>query len=416
MILAALLALHLFGMRLHASEPQAKVPLLAEAEALVNAKLDELRPQLLAAVIAELEKGVIEEPRRDEAGAGDGESPRPLVTTQDVTSAAFLGPGPGSAPPDRGALPGGATFSFNAGEQNSRATIRIASDSSGSKEEPVEAAKVRRFSTKSIALSSPFDKKNVTNVATLDGFANSTELRLDFSKWYVPGLRNPFGTEEYDSWCRLANAKDDCQSHEVKEGLQRIGLGHLFDEFRGLYLDPDRRRWSWGALLKVGHESFDYFGPELTKQDTSKVAWAAGAHFGWIPRHSKMFNLVGVEWQRSYVASRSTAACLASEDTVLSCVTGALAEPTEKNKHLVYWESRGTLPLYASPRSPERFEIGFALRATYDFRNDESGVDLPIYLLRNSEGALTGGVRLGWTSTDQFGFGIFVTSPLKVFQ
>ena len=43
-------------------------------------------------------------------------------------------------------------------------------------------------------------------------------------------------------------------------------------------------------------------------------------------------------------------------------------------------------------------KIGIAPRVTYDFEKDEIGFLMPIYLLRDSKGNLTGGASVGWQS------------------
>jgi hypothetical protein len=87
---------------------------------------------------------------------------------------------------------------------------------------------------------------------------------------------------------------------------------------------------------------------------------------------------------------------------VVTCAEGPVGPPSTVNRKLLSAEMRGNLGM-----------VGYGLRAAHDFESDTTGIDLPIYLLRNAEGALTGGVRLGWSSKDDVVVGIFLSSPFK---
>lgn len=54
---------------------------------------------------------------------------------------------------------------------------------------------------------------------------------------------------------------------------------------------------------------------------------------------------------------------------------------------------------------------------TYDAKSHVWGVDVPIYLIPNANGALIGGLDLGWTSyKNAFSVGVFVGVPFGVFR
>jgi hypothetical protein len=51
----------------------------------------------------------------------------------------------------------------------------------------------------------------------------------------------------------------------------------------------------------------------------------------------------------------------------------------------------------------------------YDFQKKVLGLQLPIYLVRNSDGQFTGGFRLGWRDdTHVLSASVFISKPLSV--
>ena len=62
--------------------------------------------------------------------------------------------------------------------------------------------------------------------------------------------------------------------------------------------------------------------------------------------------------------------------------------------------------------------LAFSLRGTHDFNNDNTGIDLPIFLVADQEGNLNGGIRLGWTNVDDdsdLNLGVFIGSNFNLF-
>lgn len=383
----------------------------AAVQALVEAKLEAIRPAIIAEVVAAV---------RADSGASPLAELQSVLPKDPGAALAARAQAPAfvsSGPVDRNSVGQGASFEISAGQENSRATIRVARMSSTSVlGRPGEDSRIRSI-TDAWSFSAPAEKSGPTNLATLDGFANASELKFERTVWNVKGIMNRPAREPeaYAAFCRDAGLEPRCESDKVRDALEKLGKKERLAEFEAFMDDPDLRVSSWGGKFKVGHQEFDYFDPMLAKADTTEIYWGAGAHYGWIPKHKDLLLQIGVDWQRSHTAAKTATACSVSDQPVLSCVTGALRAPTEKTKHLVYAEARGAIGKPSWLPGPGK-EMGISLRATHDFRNDESGVDLPIYLLQDTSGGFTGGVRVGWTSADQFGFGVFVGSALKIFE
>lgn len=301
-------------------------------------------------------------------------------------------------------------FQLSAGTDVKRASIRLGRERSLPWSNGGAA-----FDSIAVTASAPLGKPDggLINLATLDGFMNSTELAFTYSRWNVEGMRNPtlVGTDrlaQRDAICALAGIKTDqpCDFESVEQGLRNAGQEYLYPAYRALYWDQDETsRWTYGTTVRVGREVFDYFQPNLEKAKETEIPWGAKVYLGFVPRGTEAFIAFGAEWQQSYQADPPQTACTNSSDPILTCATGSLAAPSSKIKHIFTVEARGEL-----------LGVGMALKMSHDRRNDESGVDLPIYFIRNGGGQISGGIRAGWTSTDDFNFGVFVGTPLAILR
>jgi hypothetical protein len=389
----------------------------AEIQAMIEAMREDVRAEIRAEFEGERQNDPLSavtrlEPQIDGAQGPSEQSPaQPAAVEEETVPIAlaterFLGPA-AAAPMEHVGTSARSGFQLTAGTDTQRASLKVGRERSY--REPDDEIAI--FDSVALIASAPLAKPDtgLNNIATLDGFVNAAELSLTFSQWRVGGLRNPFGDEALiDRICLVAGIKLDeqCDDNLVKTGLTKAGRLDLYPAYRSAFWDPQpQRRWTWGGQLRVGEESFDYFNADLTKGRDSEIPWGVKAYFGFIPRGMPAFVAFGAEWQRSYQAIPPATACANSTNPVLSCVTGSLGPPREKTKHLLSIEARRELGDYA-----------VALKATHDLKNDESGVDLPIYLFRNEAGQFSGGVRAGWTSTDAFSFGVFVGTPFNILK
>ncbi|AVP97552.1 hypothetical protein C7S18_10245 [Ahniella affigens] len=323
---------------------------------------------------------------------------------------AFLMDG-SSAPLERENGPASTGLELLASTDDTRATFKYAAELSYAYQNGVKS-----FTTSALTLSAPLSEAadGITEIATLDGLANSTEIGVSFSRWYVKEIGEVFDIKTADAICKAAGIDTSvlgtpCDTAAVMEGLANEGKLDEYPRLKALFYDPSRWdreafRWTWGLSGRVGYESFDFFGPDLEEISSSENPWSVNGYFGWVPPNSTRFYSLGATIQNAYKPADEATACTNSEMPVLECVTGSLAAPTEKRKHLMYLEARGQVS-----------GIGYALRATHDLKSDASGLDLPIYLFKDPEGSLNAGIRLGWTSTDQGSVGLFIGSPFSLF-
>ena len=87
------------------------------------------------------------------------------------------------------------------------------------------------------------------------------------------------------------------------------------------------------------------------------------------------------------------------------CVSGRLGAPQNDWNRLLWVEARSAV-----------WRVPFSFRVTREFEDRETGIDMPIYLLHDPDGAFTGGIRFGWTSEDGADAGVFVGTGFDVFN
>jgi hypothetical protein len=327
--------------------------------------------------------------------------PNPAVSS----AAAMFFEKTGDSTIDRDAGNAQSKFEITATTESSKASINVSRDISAATNNGVGT-----FSSLSLALSAPVSKTgSTTNIATLDGFANSSTLTVGYHKFFVYGLRTPVmddGTLSpgFEAICAAAGInidKESCDSASVKAGLVKADRMDLYPTFVGYFFDPNALKWTYGAKATVGRESYDFFNAtSLASQKDQKGPWSLGAYAGLVPPLTNAFLSAGVEFQHAYMPRKAKVVCPSSTGaSQIQCVNGSIGAPQATDKHLVYADGRA--------------DLGFAaidLRVTHDFASGDNGVDLPIYLFRDTKSTWTGGLRLGWTNTDQFSLGIFVGS------
>jgi len=87
----------------------------------------------------------------------------------------------------------------------------------------------------------------------------------------------------------------------------------------------------------------------------------------------------------------------------LRCQNLTLGAPKQVQKQLLQLETRRYFPRALS---------AIGLRITQDFKNDVTGVELPVWVIRDRSGMLNGGVAVGWRSdSEEWTFSAFVGSP-----
>jgi hypothetical protein len=262
------------------------------------------------------------------------------------------------------------------------------------------------LATSNIRISAPIDdeENGFASFATLNALSSGFSVKLGRS-WRVTDVGFLFGLNrdpKFRELCRRSgqDPESSCDSEKIYVAAESDGA------LRTDLTDYARANYGWMQEYTIGIQgaraTFDYIAPDLSSASVDRNGWgmtvAAAFH---APGRNQLF-AVGADLQRLHKAGDTIIRCPPSNSVgPVTCVSGADGPPSRVTRKLLWGEARGAVG-----------PVAYSLRLTRDLELDETGVDLPIYFFRNAEGKLSGGVRLGWTSEQDFGAGIFISAPL----
>lgn len=376
-----------------------------KVEAIVNAEKTELEENTLLAEREEILSEILEEENLTDSDQ------IPLEVFFDKNSNSTL---------DREVRSPGAAIEVNASTTNSNVAFQIGqkiSSSFGGENQ------IGQFLTWSLRASSPLSNPDSTTVATLDGLANSTKLALNLNHFFLTGFKQlgePDNTEDQTEWnkiCTLAGVvTQPCSLLRIDQGLRNLDLSAnqreaIYLRAESLLYEADSWNFGYNLNAEVGYENFEFvdFATQESK-DQSEVPWSVGASFSVNPptKFPLLFKL-GFRYQEAFKAAGSQIVCPPSNGTdPVACNTGIFGGPSQRENLQLSFETRSILKGSA-----------LSLLVTHDFENDETGIDLPIYIVSDSKGNLNGGLRFGWTSIDDdddLSVGVFIGRSFKFFD
>jgi hypothetical protein len=117
----------------------------------------------------------------------------------------------------------------------------------------------------------------------------------------------------------------------------------------------------------------------------------------------------GYSHEETHTPAGTVSICSPIEMTgSLSCSNASLGAPQEKESEIIFGEVRWVLPQRRLAISP---------RVEFDTDESEWALRFPVYLVRNADGALTGGFAAGWTSTQSgMDLAVFVGKKFAFFD
>lgn len=262
-----------------------------------------------------------------------------------------------------------------------------------------------RQTTWELILSRPIkdDDKGAVDFATLDGL--SSGLRLDYRySWRhsnLGGLIEMTDSSAFDALCdRLVpGGSTSCSTSSIQKAL-----GEDSAEYRAF----KRQYYPWivehSFGLQAGYDTYRYLTPQLQKSSDSHQGYGASFETAFVSPSREWLFALGAKYQRGHESNDEVVLCPPGNGVdPVQCISGSLGAPSEATRKLLWGEVRGSFG-----------DFGYSLKATHDLESDETGVNLPIYFVRNNDGDLTGGLRLGWTDEQHFGAGIFISKPFKL--
>ena len=262
--------------------------------------------------------------------------------------------------------------------------------------------------------------------ADLDGLANGTSLTLRVGRF----LLHPFsGDPPALARSIAANAREECrrkrrleeQSEEAIAGCTTEPVSNMVGIYRAgrareyeALLEPRPPR-DLGFEISVGVNDFDFINPIILAEDSERhVQWSVSGHGTLYFIRSRSAISGSIAYERAWKSADEATFCPPNPNNVVVQCTTAAGGPPELNESLLLsfglrhqFGGRGLLR-----------GLAIAPEVTYDVLDDVVGVDVPVYVLPNSDGGLTGGVRFGYRSDreDKFSMGVFIGAAFSLFQ
>lgn len=328
------------------------------------------------------------------------------------------------APIDRPLQPLSGAFQLSASNESSEVAIRLGTALSrpnlnGS------ARGTASHDTLSLTASAPLDKKTKRgDLATLDGFANSSALKLRWTRFLIP-IANPRAepAARAEEASIIETARRKCRAEAAKPAelavcngdydhafIEKYASPQLADRFYELGF-PAAPSFAFGLEGSIGYKKYSYFDPvTLTEGESSKVPLGAKAFLTWFPNASLTAITGSLEYQRAFSEKKSSVLCPVGGVAPVRCVNGPIGAPGRNSSLLGALEYRRQFVL----KNLWIPAVGIAPQITYDFLQEKGGFDLPVYVVPDAKGNLLGGLRFGYrTDTEDLVVGVFVGSAFS---
>jgi hypothetical protein len=295
-----------------------------------------------------------------------------------------------------------------------------------------------------LTVSTPYDGESDSAPASLSGLANSTNLAVKISHFRSSTKAGPptgrqlalldLATERCKTKAILGRRTDfDAAGNAVSawtiseiddrykkallacstSGEGGTDAGSLVDSF----LSPDEQREFHASSYSqdssvialtgtVGYKKFEYFDAlTLVKGKSTKTPWSVKAAYTGYSRKDPLAYTFSVAFERAYEDADKGILCPPPTGMLpVSCINGPVGIPKfEKNLLL------GAGLRYRFMGKEKARNLAISPSITYDALNKVFGAELPIYLVPNKDGQLTGGIKFGYRSDEKKPFaGIFI--------
>lgn len=205
-----------------------------------------------------------------------------------------------------------------------------------------------------------------------------------------------------------------------REGSLARNLGQLLSRFGGAeFADADIRTltgaaptYFFGAEATVSQSNFSFLDrTDFEIEEESHRGYEVSAFAGMIGGRGNWSLRAAISHSRAYDSEDSIELCRpVAGSSDIRCLAGADGPPTRNSRTVLSLEGRVLVPLALLDSN-----IGIAPELAVDPEDGEYSIDVPVYFARNSDEQLTGGLRVGYSSTnDDVSFGFFVGVPFNI--
>lgn len=153
-----------------------------------------------------------------------------------------------------------------------------------------------------------------------------------------------------------------------------------------------RTTWFGTFKAEVGREKFEFVNA-TTFADAFKTTYPASGSlmFGALIAPFNWFATAAVRLENGYKAADEQAVCAPPPaDRSQACPVKVVGVPNSKRREVFEAEIRKFLP------TPSKYPVGVSAVFRRDWRQNETSLEAPIYLVKDKDGGLSGGVSVGY--------------------
>jgi hypothetical protein len=182
--------------------------------------------------------------------------------------------------------------------------------------------------------------------------------------------------------------------------------------FRRRFLPDNAKLTFMGLDASMGRDDYSYLDRTNFKLlSQPRTSWEVGAYYGWIGSDLTSSLRARVVYGQSYKDKDEAEICrTVSVPAGDECIKGPDGAPIRERTGLASVEGRKLVTV------DDKTQIAIAPQVTYRFEDKNVGVEVPIYLVPDKDGKLSGGIKAVYNSKgDEFAVGLFVGVPFSVF-
>lgn len=264
----------------------------------------------------------------------------------------------------------------------------------------------------SLILSTPLNDEEAMP-ASLDALANGSKATLRWGRFTL-GIpkEDAIASRIAEAAIAVCEQKEPEQSR-CKDSGYAVRTHDRTNYRRYLAHTIPNGATDFGVDATVGINDFEWVNATtFLPQKKRHTDWAVAAH---VAHYMAGTAITGsVAYQRAYKAAEEEAICPPTSTDPADCVQARGAPPTLDKNFLI---SAGLRHRFVGGDG-NLLNLAVAPAATFDVIDDVWGVDIPVYVVPDKEGGLTGGIRFGYRSDreDKFSVGLFVGTTFGFFQ
>lgn len=185
-----------------------------------------------------------------------------------------------------------------------------------------------------------------------------------------------------------------------------------YADFRSAYIANNAKLSFMGIDASFGREDHTYLDRAAFKlPSVPRTSWEAGAYYGQINSNLTFSWRIRGVYGQTYKDNDEAPLCrTVSIPAGTECIKGPDGAPLRQRTGLFSVEARKLVTV------SDGTQIAIAPQITYKTKDSNIGVEVPVYLVPDEKGKLSGGLKAVYNSKgDEFAVGVFVGVPFSIF-